>query len=86
MEPFLSSPKPRRFRFPGRKPIDNRKTLIGILFVLKTGIPWKDLPQEMGCGQGNDLLVAAPRLALSGGWRILHEILSPELREADRVD
>ena len=23
--------------------------LTGILFVLKTGIPWEDFPQEMGC-------------------------------------
>jgi hypothetical protein len=29
---------PTRFRFPGRKPLDYRKILTGILFVLKTGI------------------------------------------------
>ncbi len=52
IEPLLPPAKPRRFRFPGRKPIDNRKALTGILFVLKTGIPWEDLPQEMGCGSG----------------------------------
>ena len=37
IEPLLPPPKPRRFRFPGRKPLDNRKALTGILFVLKTG-------------------------------------------------
>jgi hypothetical protein len=26
--------------------------LTGIIFVLKTGIPWEELPQEMGCGSG----------------------------------
>src|ERR671916_2023324 len=52
INPLLPPPKPRRFRFPGRKPLDNRKALTGILFVLKTGIPWEDLPQEMGCGSG----------------------------------
>jgi transposase len=26
--------------------------LTGILFVLKTGIPWKYLPAEMGCRSG----------------------------------
>ena len=40
IEPLLPPPKPRRFRFPGRKPLDNRKALSGILFILKTGIPW----------------------------------------------
>jgi transposase len=52
LEPLLPPPKPRRFRFPGRKPLDRRKVLTGIIFVLKTGIPWEDLPQEMGCGSG----------------------------------
>lgn len=33
--------------YPGRKPVENRKTFTGILFVLKTGILWEDLPQEM---------------------------------------
>jgi transposase len=50
LEPLLPPSKPRRFRFPGRKPLDRRKVLTGIIFVLKTGIPWEDLPQEMGCG------------------------------------
>ncbi len=44
--PLLPPPKPRRFRFPGRKPIENRKALTCILFVLKASIPWEDLPQE----------------------------------------
>src|SRR6266516_4233493 len=30
----------RRHRFPGRKRIDDRRVLSGILFVLRTGIPW----------------------------------------------
>ena len=42
----------RRYRFPGRKRIDDRKVLTGILFVLRTGIPWEYLPKEMGCGSG----------------------------------
>ena len=32
--------------------MDNRAALTGILFVLKTGIPWEMLPKEMGCGSG----------------------------------
>src|SRR5438128_11999096 len=52
LRPLLPPPKPRRFRYPGRKPVDDRKALTGILFVLKTGIPWEDLPWEMGCGCG----------------------------------
>jgi hypothetical protein len=34
---YLLPEKPRRFRFPGRRPIDRRKIPTGIVFVLKTG-------------------------------------------------
>jgi transposase len=52
IEPILTKSKRRRFRYPGRKPISHRQALDGILFVLKTGIPWEYLPLEMGCGSG----------------------------------
>jgi hypothetical protein len=50
VQPLLPPPPQRRFRFPGRKPLDYRKILTGILFVLKTGIAWDDLPADLGCG------------------------------------
>ena len=40
-----AGPKPRRFRNPGRRPLDDCKALTGILFALKSGIPWEMLPQ-----------------------------------------
>ena len=52
IQPLLPTTKPRRFRYPGRKRFNDRKALTGILFVLKSGIPWEMLPQEMGCGSG----------------------------------
>ncbi len=50
IEPLLPEepPKPNG----GRPRIDDRAALTGILFVLKSGIPWEMLPQEMGCGSG----------------------------------
>jgi transposase len=36
----------------GRPPVDDRACLTGIVFVLRSGIPWAMLPQEMGCGSG----------------------------------
>src|SRR5262245_43453146 len=33
LQPLLPPPKPRRFRYPGRKPVEDRKALTGILFV-----------------------------------------------------
>src|SRR6266700_5741875 len=51
VEPLIPKVE-RRYRFPGRRRIDERKVLTGILFVLQTGIPWEYLPKEMGCGSG----------------------------------
>ena len=44
VEPLIPE-VPRRYRFPGRKRLDDRGVLTGILFVLRTGIPWEYLPQ-----------------------------------------
>ncbi len=45
-------PPPRSRPKGGRPPIDNRAALPGILFVLRSGLPWEMLPDEMGCGCG----------------------------------
>src|SRR6266516_2223952 len=86
VEPLLPPPKPRRFRSPGRKPLDRRKVLTGILFVLKTGIPWEDLPQEMGCGCGMSCLNYLKAWHQAGVWQRLHQILLQGLEDADRID
>jgi transposase len=84
--PPLPPPKPRRFRYPGRKPIDHRKALTGILFVLKTGIDWEDLPQEMGCGCGMTCWRRLRDWHEAGVWRRLHETLLAELRKAGLLE
>lgn len=51
IEPLLPPPKPRHFRYPRAYAPDNRRALAGIVFVLKSGIPWEMLPGEMEvCG------------------------------------
>jgi transposase len=86
IQPLLPSPKPRRFRFPGRKPISDRQALTGILFVLKSGIPWEMLPQEMGCGSGMTCWRRLRDWQEAGVWQKLHELLLAQLREADQID
>jgi transposase len=85
IEPLI--PKvPRRHRFPGRKRIDDRKALTGILFVLRTGIPWEYLPQEMGCGSGVTCWRRLREWQQAGVWQRLHELLLQKLHEADLID
>src|SRR5947199_10339877 len=75
VQPLLPPPPPRRFRSPGRKPLDYRKILTGILFVLKTGIAWDDLPAELGCGCGKTCHYYLRLWHEAGVWLKLHALL-----------
>lgn len=86
IEPLLPPPKPRRFRHPGRKPIGHRQALTGILFVLKTGIPWEYLPQEMGCGSGMTCWRRLRDWQKAGVWDKIMHVLLDRLREADQIE
>ena len=83
---LLPLPKPRRHRYPGRRPVDDRAALAGIVFVLKTGIAWNQLPTApVGCSG-----VTCWRLLRdwteAGVWPALHELLLAELRAAGELD
>ena len=86
IEPLLPPPKPRRFKYPGRKQVPNRAALTGILFVLKTGIPWEYLPKEMGCGSGMTCWRRLRDWQEAGVWDRIHRLLLDHLRKADEVD
>ena len=70
----------------GRPRIPAQKVLSGIVFVLKTGIPWEDLPQEMGCGSGMTCWRRLRDWQQAGVWDELHRLLLEELHKADRID
>lgn len=86
IEPLLPPAKPRRFRYPGRMPVSDRAALTGILFVLRSGIRWNELPSEMGCGSGVSCWRRLRDWQSAGVWDRLHEILLAKLRAADRID
>jgi transposase len=85
VEPLIPKKK-RRFRYPGRKPVSNRAALTGILFVLKTGIAWEDLPQEMGCGSGMTCWRRLRDWQKAGVWDKIHHTMLNKLRQADQID
>src|SRR4051812_8094409 len=85
IEPLLPAHQ-RRYRHPGRKRLDDRKALCGILFVLYTGIPWEFLPQEMGYGSGMTCWRRLRDWHEAGGWQRLHELLLARLNSAGVID
>lgn len=85
IEPELAVVK-RRHRYPGRKRIPDRRVLTGIIFVLKTGIPWEDLPQEMGCGSGMTCWRRLAEWNAAGVWERVHQVLSDELEGSGQID
>ena len=70
----------------GRPAISNRAALSGILFVLRTGIPWEMLPQEMGCGSGMTCWRRLRDWQAAGVWDKLHLVLLERLSKADQLD
>jgi transposase len=85
IEPLLPE-KTRRFRYPGRKPLDDRLVLQGIIFVLHTGIGWEHLPQELGFGCGMTAWRRLRDWQKAGVWEKLHALLLAELHAADRLE
>ena len=85
IEPLLPVVE-RRFRNPGRKRLDDRKALCGILFVLYTGIPWEFLPQELGYGSGMTCWRRLRDWNEAEVWQRLHEVLLAELNSAGLID
>lgn len=70
----------------GRPRVPDRACLTGIIFVLKTGIPWEYLPQEMGCGTGVTCWRRLRDWQDAGVWDRLHRTLLDRLGDAGRID
>jgi transposase len=85
IEPLLPKVE-RRSRYPGRKRLDDRAALQGILFVLHTGIPWRHLPLELGFGSGSTCYRRLDEWQRAGVWERLHALLLAELRAAGELE
>lgn len=84
VEPLIppEPPKPKG----GRPRLSDRAALTGILFVLKSGIPWEMLPMEMGCGSGMTCWRRLHEWQRAGVWEKLHRVLLDRLGQANAID
>ena len=83
IEPLLpfEPPKPRG----GRPRCDDRLALAGIIFVLRSGIPWEMLPRELGCS-GMTCWRRLRDWQEAGVWARLHRVLLERLSDAGQLD
>jgi transposase len=84
IQPLLPEERPRPKG--GRPPVANRDVVRGIIFVLRSGIPWAMLPPELGCGSGVTCWRRVRDWNNCGVWRQLHRLRLDRLGEADKID
>ena len=85
IEPLLP-PEPEPSPKGGRPRVTNRQALGGIVFVLKTGVPWQSLPGEMNCGSGSTCWRRFSEWTELSVWSKLHALLLSQLGQAGAIN
>src|SRR6266536_1807455 len=73
IQPLLPTP-PRRYG--GRRRVGDRAALAGIVYQLRTGVPWRLLPvEQLGCGSPVTCWRRLRDWQRAGVWQRLHHLL-----------
>lgn len=86
LEPLLPRSRTRHIQYAGRKPTEPRKIVAGIIFALRTGVPWELLPATREFPSGQTCLRWLKRWHRAGIWQKLLERLLTELEDQKRID
>jgi transposase len=84
VEPFLPHSPLRRKG--GRPRVSDRACLTGILFVLRSGIPWQMLPRELNCGSGMTCWRRLRDWQQAGIWDLMHFAMLDWLAHYHQID
>lgn len=84
ISPFLPPPMPKPKG--GRPCLPDRACVTGILFVLRSGIPWEMLPRELGCGSGMTCWRRVRDWQKAGIWELIHFALLNWLSQYGQID
>jgi transposase len=87
LEPLIPKPTERRHvQFAGRKPSEPRRVVTGILFALRTGIPWRWLPATTDFPSGYTCLRRLRAWQKAGVWQCIFETMLAELQATHKID
>jgi transposase len=79
-------PRPRFCPEGGRPRLSDRACLTGIVFVLRTGTPWRFIPRELGCGSGVTCWRRLRDWTKAGVWKRVHAKLLRAMEAQGLVD
>ena len=84
VQPLLPPERPKLLG--GRPRVSDRACLMGIVYVLRTGMPWRFVPAELGCGSGVTCWRRLRDWTRAGVWPRIHEKLLDRLGRAGGID